>query len=267
MATVLVSLGAQVAIASRRLNVLQETAAEIQAKTGAKVLPVQMNIKNPDEIKAAADKVESEIGLPNVVINNAAGNFIAPSERLSPNALRTIVETVLMGTAWVTLEFAQRMIKQKQGGTFLAITTPYARSGSAFVMPSATSKAGVDTMTKSLAAEWGKYGLRFNVIAPGPIQTEGAFSRLDPSGQFAERLLDDVPTGRMGTVEELANLASYLVSDYSSWMSGSIVDLDGGQNVAIGSHFQQLQAVGSEQWDLLEQMIRGGNERNKKSRL
>jgi len=257
MATAFSSLGARVAIAARRLDVLTATANEIQSKTGKEVIAISMDVRDPKAITAAADEVERKFGkLPNIVVNNAAGNFINATERLSPNAFKTVIDIVLNGTFFVTLEFAKRLIAAEQGCTFLAITTPYAHTGSAFVVPSACAKAGVENMTRSLAAEWGKYGLRFNAIAPGPIYTEGAFTRLDPTGQFSAKVHEQLPVGRMGDPTELANLASYLVSDYSSWMSGSTIDFDGGSTVLSSGEFNVLHKVEKEQWEMLEQMIR-----------
>ncbi|MCL4130241.1 UNVERIFIED_CONTAM: hypothetical protein GTU68_036516 [Idotea baltica] len=148
IALTLSSLGANVVIAARRLNVLEETANEITGKTGNPVLPVQMDVRDPEKIKAAFDACEAKFGVPTVIINNAAGNFVSPSERLSANAWKTITDIVLNGTAFVTLEAGKRLIKAQKGGAFLAITTPYTRSGSGFVSPSASAKSGVETMTR-----------------------------------------------------------------------------------------------------------------------
>lgn len=263
MATMLSSLGANVVIAARRLPVLEQTASEISNITGNPVMGVSMDVRNPDTIKAAFDACEEKFGLPTVIINNAAGNFISPTERLSPNAWRTITDIVLNGTAFVTLEAGKRLIKAEKGGTFVSITTPYARSGSAFVSPSASAKAGVEALTKSLAAEWGRYGMRFNCIAPGPIETEGAFSRLDPTGQFVEQVHKRIPAGRMGEVEELANLAAYLCSDYSSWMSGESLAFDGAELPNMSGEFNLLSRVTNEQWDMMEQMIKASNKKQK----
>lgn len=263
MAQMLSSLGADVVIASRRLNVVQTTADEISAATGRKVVGVQVDVRKPETVCAALDACQEAFGVPQVVINNAAGNFISPTERLSPNAWRTVVDIVLNGSANVTLEAGRRMIAAKKGGVFLNITTPYTRSGSGFVCPSSSAKAGVEAMSKSLCAEWGRYGLRFNCVAPGPVETEGAFSRLDPSGEFRKSLHSRIPAGRMGEIEEVANLATYLVSDYSSWLSGESIALDGGQFPNMAGEFNLLKKVSEEQWDALEQMIRGGNARSK----
>ncbi|XP_076055503.1 2,4-dienoyl-CoA reductase [(3E)-enoyl-CoA-producing], mitochondrial-like isoform X2 [Oratosquilla oratoria] len=263
MATLLSSLGANVVIAARRLEVLEATAHEIMDTTGNPVISIAMDVRNPDTVKAAFDVCEEKFGLPTVVINNAAGNFISPTERLSPNAWKTITDIVLNGTANVTLEVGKRLIKSGKGAAFLAITTPYTRSGSGFVCPSASAKAGVEAMTRSLASEWGRYGMRFNCIAPGPIETEGAFSRLDPTGEFRKSVFKRIPVGRLGEVEELANLASYLVSDYSSWLSGETVAFDGGEYRFMAGEFNILSKVTNEQWDFMEQVIRSSSKKSK----
>lgn len=256
MATLLSLLGANVVIAARRLSVLETTAAEISGQTGNPVVAVQMDVRDPSAVSTALDVCEAKFGLPNIIINNAAGNFISPSERLSPNAWKTITDIVLNGTAYVTLEAGKRLIKAEKGGVFLSITTTYTRSGSGFVSPSASAKAGVEALTRSLAAEWGRYGMRFNCIAPGPIETEGAFSRLDPTGSFAKAAHKRIPAGRMGEVEELANLASYLVSDYSSWISGETLAMDGGSSRFMSGEFNPLINVTSEGWNEIAKLIR-----------
>lgn len=256
MAEILSSLGAQVVIASRKLNVLQQSAEEISSKTGQKVLPLTLDVRDPEVIKATVDRCVDEVGLPNIVINNAAGNFISPSERLSPNAWKTIIDIVLNGTAYIVLDIGKRCIAAKQGAVFLAITTTYTQHGSGFVVPSASAKSGVETLHMSLASEWGKYGMRFNCIAPGPIETKGAMSRLDPTGKLKSKFLSRIPVGRFGEQIELANLASYLVSDYASWMNGSVVAFDGGELVNMAGEFNLLQTIKPDEWDFMEAMIR-----------
>ena len=258
-------LGAKVAICSRRLPVLEEAAKEISAKSGGGVvLPVQLDIRDPQAVKEAVDKVEQELGLPNVVIHNAAGNFISPTERLSANAFQTIIDIVLKGTGFLTLDVGKRMIAQDAGGVFLAITTHYTNEGSGFVVPSACAKSGVETMMKSLGAEWGRYGIRFNCIAPGPIETEGAFGRLDPTGEGAKVMLEQIPVGRIGEIEEIANLATFLCSDFGSWINAETVTLDGGEFRNLAGEFNKLRKITPDQWDMMEQIIRG---KNKKSKL
>ncbi|CAB3978576.1 Hypothetical predicted protein [Paramuricea clavata] len=265
MAEMLSRLGATVIIASRKLDVLQKTAEELSQDTKNEVFPIQMDVRDPEAIKNAVDACVEKFGLPDIVINNAAGNFISPSERLSPNAWRTIIDIVLNGTAYVTLDIGKRLIKAGKGCNFLSISTVYAQTGSGFVVPSAAAKSGVETMTKSLAAEWGRYGMRFNAIAPGPIETEGAFSRLDPTGEFKEEAINKLPTSRLGEINELANLAAYLVSDYSNWLTGEVIILDGGETAGMGE-FNGLLKVTNEQWDMLEAMVRKSS-KSPKSKL
>ncbi|BFZ19821.1 hypothetical protein BsWGS_22860 [Bradybaena similaris] len=249
-------LGAKVVIASRSAERLKQTADEISNTTGNPVLDFRMDVRDPAAIKSVFDEVESKHGLPDIVVNNAAGNFISPSERLSPNAFMTVINIVLNGTAFVTLDVGKRLIKAKKGATFLAVSADYASSGSGFVLHSAAAKAGVEALSRSLASEWARYGMRFNVISPGPIETKGAFTRLDPTGQFIEKFAERVPIGRLGEVEEFANLASFLVSDYSSWINGQVIRLNGGEYPCSSGLFTELKQVSSQQWDALEAMIK-----------
>uniref|UniRef100_A0ABI7YM14 2,4-dienoyl-CoA reductase 1 n=1 Tax=Felis catus TaxID=9685 RepID=A0ABI7YM14_FELCA len=221
-----------------------------------RVHAVQCDVRDPEMVQNTVLELIKVAGHPDIVINNAAGNFISPTERLSPNAWKTITDIVLNGTAYVTLEIGKQLIKAQKGAAFLAITTIYAESGSGFVVPSASAKAGVEAMNKSLAAEWGRYGLRFNVIQPGPIKTKGAFSRLDPTGKFEKEMIDRIPCGRLGTTEELANLAAFLCSDYASWINGAVIRFDGGEEAFISGEFNSLRKVTKEQWDTIEGLIR-----------
>eukprot|EP00123_Amoebidium_parasiticum_P012276 comp21243_c0_seq1/m.28934 comp21243_c0_seq1/g.28934 ORF comp21243_c0_seq1/g.28934 comp21243_c0_seq1/m.28934 type:complete len:327 (-) comp21243_c0_seq1:452-1432(-) len=256
MATRLSELGATVAISSRKADVITKTAEEITQKTGRKVIAVQADVRDAAAVTQAIDQVVDSIGLPDLVVNNAAGNFISPTERLSPNAFKTIIDIVLTGTVNVTLDMGKRLIAAQKPGTFLAISTAYATTGSAFVVPSACAKAGVNAMTKSLAYEWGRYGMRFNAIAPGPIETKGAFSRLDPTGEFKGKWSERSAVHRLGEPEELANLACYLLSDYANWMTGEIVTFDGGESVALSGEFNAFMKMSKEQWDSMEKVIR-----------
>eukprot|EP00066_Takifugu_rubripes_P014223 XP_011603489.1 PREDICTED: 2,4-dienoyl-CoA reductase, mitochondrial [Takifugu rubripes] len=256
MTSTLSQLGAQCVITSRKLDVLQQTAEEISSQTGNKVHALQCDVRDPEAVSRCVDEMEKLTGLPDVIINNAAGNFICPSERLSPNAWKSITDIVLNGTAFVTLELGKRLIQGQKGASFLAIGTIYAESGSGFVVPSASAKAGVEAMYKSLAAEWGRYGHRFNIIHPGPIKTKGAFSRLDPTGAFEKGAIGRIPTGRLGTPKELANLAAYLCSGYANWMSGAVIRFDGGEFVFMAGEFNELHKVSPDQWKIMEAMIR-----------
>ncbi|XP_049710465.1 2,4-dienoyl-CoA reductase [(3E)-enoyl-CoA-producing], mitochondrial [Elephas maximus indicus] len=256
MTTVLSSLGAQCVIASRNIDVLKATAEEISSQTGNKVHAIQCDVRDPGMVQNTVSELIKVAGHPDVVINNAAANFISPTERLSPNAWKTITDIVLNGTAFVTLEIGKQLIKAQKRAAFLAITTIYAETGTGFVVPSASAKAGIEAMCKSLASEWGIYGMRFNVIQPGTIKTKGAFSRLDPTGAFEKKVIDNIPCGRLGTPEEMANLAAFLCSDYASWINGAVIRFDGGEAALISGQQNHLRAVTKEQWDTIEGLIR-----------
>ncbi|KAL3308659.1 2,4-dienoyl-CoA reductase, mitochondrial, partial [Cichlidogyrus casuarinus] len=259
IATSLAKAGARVAIIGRKENVLEEAVKDICNDSGNENIHfAACDVRKEEMINAALDSCKQKFGsYPDLIVNNAAGNFISPTLKLSNNAFSSIIDIVLKGTINVTMAAAKHLIEEQRGGNFLAISTLYAKNGSGFVVPSAVAKAGVETLTKSLASEWGRYGIRYNAIAPGPIYTEGAFTRLDPTGRFQKLLVQRLPVGRLGTVEEIANLSSYLLSDYASWMTGEIVTFDGGELPYISGEFNVLSEVVSDaDWDLFEKMIR-----------
>lgn len=255
MSHMLSSLGANVCIASRSTEKLKQTSDEIFSETDNKVHYYSMDIRDHEQVGVVCKQLISDHGIPYAVVNNAAGNFIAPSERLTPKGFNTVTNIVLQGTFNVTSAFGREMIKQSSGGVFLNITVAGFK-GTGFVLPSACAKAGVDAMTMSLASEWGRYGIRLNSIGPGPIYTKGAFSRLDPGGDMMERMIDMLPTGRVGEIEELANLACYLLHPASSWLTGQVICLDGGMPNFMGGMFNGLSTVTSDQWDMIEAVIR-----------
>ncbi|XP_059972345.1 2,4-dienoyl-CoA reductase [(3E)-enoyl-CoA-producing], mitochondrial isoform X2 [Mesoplodon densirostris] len=243
MTTHLSSLGAQCVIASRKIDVLKATAEQISSQTGNKVHAIQCDVRDPGMVQSTVSELIKVVGHPDIVINNAAGNFISPTERLSPNAWKTITDIVLNGTAFVTLEIGKQLIKaQKEAQAWHPLGAP------TLCQPHGSEEKGGKKekrkeKNRSLAAEWGKYGMRFNVIQPGPIKTKGAFSRLDPTGAFEKELIDRIPCGRLGTVEELANLAAFLCSDYASWINGAVIRFDGGEEVFISGEFNSLRKV------------------------
>lgn len=251
-------LGAKVAITSRDLEKLQNTARELETETGGKCLAVQCDVRHYDQVEAMLKQVLETFGKVDILLNNAAGNFISPTERLSANAFDTIIDIVLKGTKNCTLAFGKHWIDtQQQNTTILNIVTTYAWTGSAYVVPSATAKAGVLAMTRSLAVEWAKYGIRTNAIAPGPFPTKGAWDRLLP-GNLKEKfdLAKKVPLNRVGNHQELANLAAYLVSDFSAYLNGEVVTIDGGEWLKGAGQFNLLEAIPEEMWDMLEMMIK-----------
>lgn len=251
-------LGARVAITSRDLEKLQNTARELEQQTGGKCLAVQCDVRHYEEVENMLKAVLDTYGKVDVLLNNAAGNFISPTERLSANAFDTIIDIVLKGSKNCTLAFGKHWIDTKQEkSTILNIVTTYAWTGSAYVVPSATAKAGVLAMTRSLAVEWAKYGIRSNAIAPGPFPTKGAWDRLLP-GDLKDKfdLAKKVPLKRVGDHQELANIAAYLVSDFSAYVNGEVITIDGGEWLKGAGQFNLLEAIPEEMWDMLEAMIK-----------
>jgi NAD(P)-dependent dehydrogenase (short-subunit alcohol dehydrogenase family) len=263
MSTYFLKLGANVVITSRKIDVLLKTAAEMEQeaaasnKGGAKVLAVQCDVRKPEEVDEVLRKTIETFGQVHGLLNNAAGNFISPTERLSANAFSTIIDIVLKGTANCTMAVGKHWIKEKQAGTILNIVTTYAFTGSGYVVPSACAKGGVLAMTRSLAAEWGKYGIRTNAIAPGPFPTKGAWDRLLP-GDMAKKFdfKNRVPLKRVGEHQELANLAAFMMSDFSGYINGEVITIDGGEWLQGAGQFNGLEAITPEMWDMLEMMTR-----------
>ncbi len=240
MAKTFSKLGANVTIVSRNKEKLQKTAQEIFSKTKKEIHIDTIDVSSHDQITNLCKKLRYDDNFPNIIINNAAGNFLCPSENLSYNAWNRIIDIVLKGTIDTTLTFGKDMIKHNENGTFINISTTYAKTGSAFVLPSAIAKAGCDNLIKSLSSEWGKYGIRLLGVAPGPIYTKGAFSRLDPNGDFEQMVKNTIPMKRLGEKEELANFITYLSSDYANWMTGQIINFDGGEVVGNSGEFNKL---------------------------
>lgn len=258
MTTYFLELGAKVAITSRDIEKLQNTAIELEQQTGGTCLPIACDVRHYDQVENMLQQVLSAFGKVDVLLNNAAGNFISPTERLSANAFDTIIDIVLKGSKNCTLALGKHWIdKGEKNKTVLNIVTTYAWTGSGYVVPSATAKAGVLAMTRSLAVEWAKYGIRMNAIAPGPFPTKGAWDRLLP-GELKDQfdITKQVPLRRVGDHQELANLAAYLVSDFSQYINGEVVTIDGGEWLQGAGEFNMLENIPKELWDMLEQMIK-----------
>jgi NAD(P)-dependent dehydrogenase (short-subunit alcohol dehydrogenase family) len=248
-------LGANLVITSRKIEVLSKTAAELEQETGGRVLAVACDVRKYEEVTNVIAKAEETFGQIHAVLNNAAGNFISPTERLSHRAFDIVVDIVLKGSYYTTLAAGKNWIEKKQPGVFLNIVTTYAWTGSGYVVPSACGKAGVLALTRSLAVEWAKYNIRSNAIAPGPFPTEGAWSRLLP-GELVKKFdpAQRVPLKRVGDHQELANLAAFLVSDYSAYVNGEVITIDGGEWLRNGGEFSHLEMIPEPMWDMLEKM-------------
>ena len=260
MGTYFSELGANLVITSRKLDVLTETAREISEKTGSPVLPLACDVREYDQVEQVTKDTKAQFGKIDILLNNAAGNFISPTERLSHRAFDTVVDIVLKGSYNFTLAVGKDWIEEKHPGNILSIVTTYAWTGSGYVVPSACAKAGVLSMTRSLAVEWAKYGIRANAIAPGPFPTKGAWDRLLP-GDLQKKFdpANKVPVGRVGDHQELANLAAYLVSDFSAYVNGEVITIDGGEWLKGAGEMNQLDQVPEELWDAMEMSRKGGS--------
>jgi NAD(P)-dependent dehydrogenase (short-subunit alcohol dehydrogenase family) len=254
-------LGANVVITSRKLDVLEESAQILSKETGnSNVLPLACDVRKYEDIEAMLKTSVDKFGKVNGLVNNAAGNFISPTERLSNRAFDTVVDIVLKGTYNCTLALGKYWIENQIPASVLSIVTTYAWTGSGYVVPSACAKAGVLALTRSLAVEWAKYKIRFNAIAPGPFPTPGAWERLFPPAlaetDLGKKLSPEhrVPLGRVGEHQELANLAAYLVSDFSSYVNGEVITIDGGEWIKGAGEFNDLNEMPNQMWDFLEQM-------------
>jgi NAD(P)-dependent dehydrogenase (short-subunit alcohol dehydrogenase family) len=253
MALRFAALGARMFIVGRREEPLRTVCEEIHAAGGAAAF-TSCDVRDYSAVETAALAAELQFGAIDAVVNNAAGNFMARTEKLTANAFNAVVGIVLNGTFNCTQVFAKKWIEQKLGGNVLNITTTYAAAncGSGFVVPSACAKAGVLAMTRSLAVEWSKYHIRLNAIAPGPFPTEGAWSRLMPSKQFEEHAKEKNPMKRFGKHDELSNLAAFLLSDMAEYINGECIVIDGGQWLRGAGEFNDLLMLPESAWDALE---------------
>jgi NAD(P)-dependent dehydrogenase (short-subunit alcohol dehydrogenase family) len=250
-------LGAELVICGRREAVLQETVAEFHTDYLGRASWRACDIRDAEAVEAMVAEIWKD-GPLDVLVNNAAGNFLAKSETLSPRAVDAVVRIVLNGSANMTLACGRRWIAEGRGGTVLSIVTSYAWTGSPYVLPSAMGKAGVLAMTRSLAAEWGHHGIRLNAIAPGPFPTEGAWQRLVPNADLEETWRRKIPLGRFGEHRELADLATYLIADGSAYVNGEVVTIDGGEWLKGAAQFALMEQLSEEEWAAMNPKAKGG---------
>jgi NAD(P)-dependent dehydrogenase (short-subunit alcohol dehydrogenase family) len=262
-------VGAEVIICGRRKSVLDETALELHEETGGKISTFQVDIRSPDAIEEMIDEIWQSGPLDSLV-NNAAGNFISRTEDLSSRAFDAIANIVFHGTFYMTNACGKRWIAEGRSGNVLSIVTTWAWNGSAYVVPSAMSKAGVKAMTQGLAVEWGPKGIRLNAIAPGPFPTEGAWARLRPKGSYGDTLpgkgTDKIPLRRSGEHSELANLATFMMADECTYINGEVIAIDGGQWLNSAGNYGELGQLTDDDWISIRGQIETANEKDKKKR-
>jgi NAD(P)-dependent dehydrogenase (short-subunit alcohol dehydrogenase family) len=265
MAQAFLKLGADIFICGRRQAIAQATADELMATHGGKVTAYGVDIRDAGAVDAMVEDIFRTGPLTDLV-NNAAGNFISRTQDLSPRGFDAIANIVMHGTFYVTHAVGKRWIEAKVPGNVVSIVVPWVRNGGPFVVPSAMSKAAVHAMTMSLAAEWGRYGIRLNAIAPGEIPTEGMSKRLNPGETPGARTAQANPQGRAGTMEELQNLSVFLLSDGCRWLSGETIAMDGAQALATGGNFYALREWGDAEWAAARDAIKSQNEKDRSLR-
>ena len=266
MAAKYLELGADLHICGRRKTVLEQTAKELMAAHGGSVKCHAVDIRDAASVDAMVQAVWDEGGPLTGLVNNAAGNFISRTEDLSPRGFDAIANTVLHGTFYVTLAVGKRWIAGGNRGSIVSIVVTWVWSGSPFVVPSAMSKAGVHVMTQSLAVEWGRYGIRLNAIAPGIFPTEGAGKRLAPGRNVRDEAVAVNPMGRTGKMQELQNLAAFLMTDGCEFLTGQTIAVDGGACLVNGASFNELFAWTDADWEKARAAIKAQNEKDKQQR-
>ncbi len=265
MAEKFLTLDAEIFICGRRKSVCEATAAELMGKHGGKVTAYGVDIRDAAAVDAMVGDIFASGPLTDL-INNAAGNFISLTEDLSPRGFDAVANIVLHGTFYVTHAVGRRWIAGGHRGNVVSIVVTWVYNGSPYVVPSVMSKSGVHAMTMSLATEWAHYGIRLNAVAPGVIPTEGASKRLSPGAGPTERTERTNPMGRVGRIEELQNLATFLISDGCDWLTGQTITLDGGQSHATGSNFYELRHWTDAQWQAARAAIKAQNEKDRAQR-
>jgi len=266
MAAKLAELGAELHLCGRRHSVVQQACEMLNNDTGAQAFAHELDIRQPEAVQTVIDRIWAEHGPLTGLVNNAAGNFVSRTEDLSINGFHAISDIVFRGTFYVTQAVGRRWIAEGLPGSVLSIVVTWVDTGSPFVVPSAMSKAGLDAMTKSLAVEWGPKRIRFNAIAPGVIPTQGASQRLRPridgNEDSADRRRLDNPTRRLGTGEDIGNMAAFILAPGNTWLNGQTITLDGGDALANGAYFTEYQAWDDADWARARQMAKAANQPN-----
>ena len=257
--------GADVVICGRRESVLAETAEEFKEKYGSTVRYQALDIRSAQDVDDFIDTIFQE-GPLHGLVNNAAGNFISPTKDLSARGFDAIANIVFHGTFYVTHAVGKKWIEQQIKGSIISILATWIWTGSPFVVPSAMSKSALHTMTKSLAVEWGPKGIRVNAIAPGPFPTEGMTARLSPKGDMQKDSDNTIPMGRMGEMNELQNLATFLMADGCEYLTGQTIAIDGAQYLSGGGTFSQLSKMSDDDWAEIRDMIKQTNDSDKQKR-
>jgi NAD(P)-dependent dehydrogenase (short-subunit alcohol dehydrogenase family) len=265
MAAKFLQLGAEVHICGRRKIVCDETATELMDLHGGRVISHGVDIRNAMAVDEMIEQIWTGGPLTDL-INNAAGNFVSRTQDLSPRGFDAVANIVMHGTFYVTHAVGRRWIADRHPGNVVSITVTWVRNGSPFVVPSAMSKSAIHAMTMSLAAEWGRYGIRLNTIAPGEIPTEGMSKRLNPNEQPGSRTIARNPMGRVGKMEELQNLAVFLISGGCDWISGETIAMDGAQALATGGNFYELREWSDADWQQARDAISKQNEKDRTAR-
>ena len=258
-------LGAEIWIAGRRGAVLEETARELMRAHGGKIGTHAVDIRDAQAVDAMVQRIWDEAGPLTGLVNNAAGNFISPTQSLTTNGFNAIANIVFHGSFYVTHAVGKRWIAGGHKGSVISILVTWVHTGSPYVVPSAMSKAGLHVMTKSLAVEWGRYGIRLNAIAPGPFPTEGASKRLRPDGKFEDGN-ERNPMRRVGEMPELQNLATFLMAEGCEWLTGETIAVDGAGYLANGGSFSELDKLSDADWDRMREKIKAQNEKDRAGR-
>ncbi|MBI1943431.1 MAG: SDR family oxidoreductase [Betaproteobacteria bacterium] len=265
IATRYLQLGAELWLAGRRGAVLESCAKELASKYGGSVNTHAVDIRDAQAVDAMVQRIWDEAGPLSGLVNNAAGNFISPTKDLTPNGFNAIANIVFHGTFYVTHAVGRRWIAGGHQGSVVSILVTWVWTGSPYVVPSAMSKAGLHIMTKSLAVEWGRHGIRLNAIAPGPFPTEGASKRLRPEGDFSDSSKLN-PMRRVGRMPELQNLATFLMADGCEWLSGETIALDGAGHLASGASFTELDRLSEADWERMRAKVKAQNEKDRAGR-